>query len=111
MDDSEEGSDKDSEEDSDKDSEEEEEEDDEEGGYFPKSKLCKGKYQKWLHKLTGEKKKWKLIYRASKDGFNASSFHSKCNNQGPTITIIQSTNGNIFGGFNTASWVSFKYSK
>jgi hypothetical protein len=57
MDDSEEGSDKDSEEDSDKDSEEEEEEDDEEGGYFPKSKLCKGKYQKWLHKLTGEKKK------------------------------------------------------
>ncbi len=106
MDDSEEGSESGSDKETEEEEEEEEEEDDEEGGYFPKSKLCKGKHQKWLHKLTGQKKGWKLLYRASKEGFSASSFHSKCNNQGPTITIIQSTNGNIFGGYNTASWVN-----
>jgi len=56
MDDSEEGSDKDSE-DKEEEDEDEDDDDDEEGGFFPGSKLIKGKNQKWLHKLTGEKKK------------------------------------------------------
>eukprot|EP00957_Ditylum_brightwellii_P000029 1986-Ditylum_brightwellii.AAC.1 len=45
-----------------------------------------------------------LLYRASRDGWEASDFHEKCNNQGPTLTVIQSTEGYIFGGFCDISW-------
>jgi len=103
MEDSEdEGSDKDSE------KEEEEEEEDEDSGdtKFPGSKLIKGSFQSKLHKWTNQKKGWKLIYRASKDGYSASTFHSKCDNQGPTIVIIKSNLGNIFGGYNKNSWTN-----
>jgi hypothetical protein len=52
------------------------------------------------------KGKWKLIYQATKDGFEASSFHKICNHQGPTLCVIKSENGNIFGGFTALSWTS-----
>ena len=44
-------------------------------------------------------KKWTLLYRASRDGFGASDFHSRCDNKSNTITLIKAENGNIFGGF------------
>jgi len=48
--------------------------------------------------------KWNLIYRASRDGFEASSFHSKCDDKPNTLVIIKSTNGNVFGGYTEQSW-------
>ncbi|EFC39027.1 predicted protein [Naegleria gruberi] len=48
----------------------------------------------------------KLLYNASKDGFRARSFHSKCDNQGPTVTIIKASSGAIFGGYTSVSWSS-----
>lgn len=47
---------------------------------------------------------WKLLYRATKDGFGASDFHSKCDNKENTLVIIKSTNGNVFGGYTKQSW-------
>ncbi|KAF2074346.1 hypothetical protein CYY_004367 [Polysphondylium violaceum] len=47
-----------------------------------------------------------LLYRATRDGFDSSSFHSTCDNRGPTITLIQSDDGNVFGGYNSQSWNS-----
>ena len=44
-------------------------------------------------------------WRASRDGFAAATFHSKCDNKGPTVTIVKSGN-NIFGGFTEVSWAS-----
>jgi len=41
----------------------------------------------------------KLLYCASRDGWQASTFHEKCDDHGPTITIIRTTEGYIFGGF------------
>eukprot|EP00957_Ditylum_brightwellii_P057528 4362204-Ditylum_brightwellii.AAC.1 len=32
-----------------------------------------------------------LLYRASRDGWQALQFHSKCDNQGPTVTIVRTT--------------------
>ena len=52
--------------------------------------------------LLGE---WRLLFRASRVGFAASAFHSKCDNKGPTITVVKS-GGNIFGGFTKTSWTS-----
>ena len=40
----------------------------------------------WLPKgLVGE---WHLLFRASRDGFTSATFHSNCDNRGPTITIM-----------------------
>ena len=54
----------------------------------------------WLPSQEG---KWRLLFRASQDGFAALAFHSKCDNKGPTVTIVKSGN-NIFGGFTEVSW-------
>jgi len=45
-----------------------------------------------------------LIYRASQDGFEASSFHAKCDKQPNTLIIIKSEHGNIFGGYTEQDW-------
>jgi hypothetical protein len=38
-----------------------------------------------------------LLYRASHDGFAASDWQRKCLNKGPTLTVVKSECGNIFG--------------
>ena len=43
--------------------------------------------------------------RGSVDGFSAEVFHEKCDNKGPTITIIKA-NDRVFGGFTNLSWDS-----
>lgn len=51
-------------------------------------------------------KKMELIFRGSRDGSSSESFHSKCDNQGPTIVLYKNNNGGIFGGFTSISWGS-----
>ena len=51
------------------------------------------------------KSEWRLLFRASRDGFAALAFHSKCDNKGPTVTVVTS-GGNIFGGFTGNAWKS-----
>ena len=48
--------------------------------------------------------KWVLIYRGSQDGFEAGSFHIKCDYKPNTLIIVKSTNGNVFGGYTEQSW-------
>lgn len=59
----------------------------------------------WLSPLQG---KWRLLFRASRDGFESETFHSNCDNLGPTVTIVKSGN-NIFGGFTDVSWTRSKF--
>ncbi|UJR27909.1 hypothetical protein I4U23_009170 [Adineta vaga] len=50
---------------------------------------------------------WTLIYKATRDGFSHLDFHRCCDNQGPTITVIQTIdNGYLFGGYTSVSWHS-----
>ncbi|CAF3206034.1 unnamed protein product [Rotaria sp. Silwood2] len=49
---------------------------------------------------------WKLIYKATRDGFEGTTFHKHSDNQGPTMVIIQSTGGFLFGGYASESWKS-----
>ena len=49
---------------------------------------------------------FKLIYRATRDGFQSSAFHDKCDHQPNTLTIIKTTRGCIFGGFTSVGWDS-----
>ena len=48
---------------------------------------------------------WRLLYRASEHGYTAESFHECCDDvNGPTLVIIKSSEGWIFGGYTTQSW-------
>jgi hypothetical protein len=47
-----------------------------------------------------------LLFRGSRDGWSAKIIHSKIDGQGPTITIIKTQKGKIFGGFASVSWES-----
>ena len=46
---------------------------------------------------------WKHCWRASVDGWAASTFHSRCDGKGPTVTIIR-VGRYIFGGYTSVSW-------
>ena len=48
--------------------------------------------------------KFELSHKGTKDGDTYNIFHKKCDNQGPTISIIESTDGQIFGGYASKSW-------
>jgi len=50
------------------------------------------------------KKLGKTLYVASKMGQSSSVFHSKCDNQGPTVVIVLSTTGAVFGGYTDMNW-------
>jgi len=61
----------------------------------------------WLDK--GAATKLKLLYRASNDGWADPDFHSRCDNKGPTVTVIKCTDGYVFGGFASTSWASIQH--
>ena len=59
----------------------------------------------WLKPVAqSESSKWKRCWRASVDGWAASTFHSGCDNKGPTVTIIRVGGTYIFGGYTKLSW-------
>jgi len=60
--------------------------------------------QQWVEESAGGKVKFTQLWKGSQDGFGAATFHSKCNNKGPTLTVIKSNNDKIFGGYTSLSW-------
>ena len=59
----------------------------------------------WLKPVAqSESSKWKCCWWASVDGWSASTFHSGCDNKGPTVTIIRVGGTYIFGGYTNLSW-------
>lgn len=61
--------------------------------------------QMQLNRFYGnENQKWNLIYKGTRDGFNIDDFHRCSDSQGPTMTIIQSLDNYLFGGFTSISW-------
>ena len=71
--------------------------------YLPNTQIVYKQYDQYLKKWTGYYK-WKLIYRASEHNYSAKSFHECCDDKGPTLVIIKSSGGWIFGGYTTQSW-------
>ena len=63
----------------------------------------------WLKPVVQSKSSaWKRCWRASVDGWAASTFHSGCDNKGPTVTIIK-VGQYIFGGYTSDSWSKWLY--
>ena len=47
------------------------------------------------------------LFNAGDSGWaNVSAFHSSCDNKGPTIVLIQSSDGNSYGGYTSVSWAN-----
>ena len=59
-----------------------------------------------LNKLGKEGKtiKLKLLYKATIDSDKAEVFHKKCDKAKNTLVLIETINGNRFGGYTTQSW-------
>ena len=71
---------------------------------LPNTQLVDMKYDKCLKEWLGSENNWKLIYRASEHDYTARSFHEYCDDKGPTLIVIKSSEGWIFGGYTTQSW-------
>ena len=55
---------------------------------------------------TLSRREFTLLYRASRDGFEASDFHARCDHKPSTLTLIKTADGYIFGGYTAAAWDS-----
>ena len=69
----------------------------------------------WLGSV-GRDSEPKLLYRASRDGWEAKDFHDKCDGKGATVVLVKSDDGGyVFGGYTDVPWSSpsfdaYKYS-
>ncbi|WAR31278.1 IFI44-like protein [Mya arenaria] len=48
-------------------------------------------------------KNFTLIHSISRDGCSPTTFHQRCDNQGPTVTVLYNTQGSVFGGYTSVS--------
>ena len=72
--------------------------------FLADTQIVNQQYDTKLREWLGDDYKWKLIYRASEHGYTAESFHEYCDDKGPTLIVIKSSGGWIFGGYTTQSW-------
>ena len=63
---------------------------------------CLNKIYEW----TGGKN-MELLYRGTRDGMSSDTFHNKCNNKGPTISLFKNEKGYLFGGYASIDWTSY----
>ena len=61
---------------------------------------------KWIEESVRTPVLFRLLWRGSRDGFEPDHFHTLCNDQGPTLTIVQNVADRVFGGYTSCSWKS-----
>lgn len=52
----------------------------------------------------GQNINFDLLYKATADGGDARSFHSKCDMAAHSLVLVETTDGRRFGGFTSQSW-------
>jgi len=57
----------------------------------------------WIKKPV---KEWKLLYKWTQDEQTNEEWHKKCDNKGPTVTVIRTKGGYIFGGYAHLPWTN-----
>jgi len=56
-------------------------------------------------------KTFRLLYSFTRDGCGLQPFHSRCDNQGPTVTVVYNPQGSVYGGYTSLAWQSSGYWK
>jgi len=74
--------------------------------FFQDSVILNNTSREWLTQqlsglVTGTSN---LLYRGTRDGFDATKMHQLTDNKGPTVGLIATTKGIKFGGFNKIGW-------
>ncbi len=46
----------------------------------------------------------RLLFKASRDGYSAEAFKSKCERKANTVTVARTNHGKLIGGFTTIAW-------
>lgn len=59
---------------------------------------------KWIN--GGKTKKYTQLFSSASDGCDPSTFHTNCDNKGPTVTLVHNINGSVYGGYSSVSWMS-----
>jgi len=79
--------------------------------YIFDSSIIKNDFKKqkmidnWIkEKLDTNNIKYELLYKMTENGSKPADFHNCCDNKGATLTIIETKNKNIFGGFTPLNW-------
>lgn len=54
----------------------------------------------WLERIQN----WRVVYRASRDGWSPDQFFQRCNACGPNLVIARAKGGAVFGGYTSQSW-------
>ena len=74
--------------------------------YFDESNILKNEDQHRLVKLCEFNKgqKFRLIYKASVDGFSSRKFHFKCDAHEKTLVVVKTTQNFVFGGYTEVNW-------
>ena len=71
--------------------------------FLPNTQIVSKEYDSYLKKWIGDKQ-MRLVYRASEHGYAAKSFHQYCDQIKPSLVVVKSNGGWIFGGFTTHKW-------
>ena len=59
----------------------------------------------WIRQKTNKNIiKFELIFKMSENGYSSKDFHKFCDNQGPTLLLIETKDNKIFGGFTPLNW-------
>ena len=64
---------------------------------------------KWID--PNKKITYNLLFKKTRDGDTTQRFHAFCDNKGKTVTIIETIEGNKFGGFTNENWDKSKCKK
>lgn len=56
----------------------------------------------WISKASD----FRLLYKISRDGCSATTFHQQCDGQGATVTVLYNKLNTIYGGYLSQSWNS-----
>jgi hypothetical protein len=58
----------------------------------------------WIEQKLNKNIILELIFKMTENGFTAKDFHHYCDNNGSTLILIKTSNGEILGGFTPLNW-------
>ena len=62
------------------------------------------KLTNWIEQKLNKNIILQLIFKMTENGFTAKDFHQYCDNKGPTLILIKTSNDEIIGGFTPLNW-------
>lgn len=76
---------------------------------FQESTLLGVEQQRQVNEWYGKPgQKWRLLFRASRDGFAAAEFHKACGRRRPTVCVAAGPGKRVFGGLTDQPWALAK---